>query len=325
MSSDNAIFASIFMPRAMGAYSQIAQPLGPDFVHYTSAENFINITKSKPPSIWMRNAKCMNDISEIHHGLERIDAALGNNKRFDRLKEALNNCHEGAGDEAFSIFKSHLPNFLNDTYITSVSVHHHYENDIGRLSMWRAYGQGSVGVAIVLNKAPFLSDTDYLQAFSSPVAYINDEELASDLETIIANIEHQRAYLTSKSKSDFISMIFNMLKFGVICMKHPGFSEEQEWRIIHTPTTSSKRPLESSIETVGGIPQRIFKITLKDYTENNVAFDISPNNLIKRVIIGPSNYPEIIRDAAIETLGNIGVVQPQDRVVISDIPLRMLL
>ncbi len=325
MSSDNTMFASIFMPRAMGSFAQIAQPSGPDFVHYTSAENFINITKGKPPSIWMRNAKCMNDISEIHHGLERIGIALAGNNRFDRLKQALNNCHDGAGDEAISIFNSHLPNFLNDTYITSVSVHPHSENNIGRLSMWRAYGQGSVGVAIVLNKEPFLSETNYLQAFSSPVAYINDEELASDLEAIIANIEHQRTYLASKDKVEFIGMIFNMLKFGVICMKHPGFSEEQEWRIIHTPSTANKRSLESSIETVGGIPQRVFKIALKDYTENNAAFDISPNNLIKRVIIGPSNYPEIIRDAAIDALGSIGVLRPQDRVVISDIPLRMLL
>ena len=28
---------------------------------------------------------------------------------------------------------------------------------------------------------------------------------------------------------------FNMLRFAVLCTKHPGFLEEREWRIIASP------------------------------------------------------------------------------------------
>ncbi|WP_195707900.1 MULTISPECIES: DUF2971 domain-containing protein [unclassified Brucella] len=267
----------------------------------------------------------MNDVSEIEHGLSRITLALSENNRLERLKAALNGCHDQLGEYSIGYFNHHLNGFLSDTYITCVSEHDAVkEDDIGRLSMWRAYGQGSIGIAIVLNKFPFLSETNYLEAFSSPVAYIGDRELGGDIETIISNIELNREWLSSLPEFLVKSQVFNMLKFGIICLKHKGFEEEKEWRVIHTPsvTTSS---LERATVTVSGVPQRVFKIAFKDYTSERGAFDISPNSIVKRVIIGPSNYPGVIRDAVIDTLEKVGVMNAKERVVISDIPLRTLI
>ncbi|MRN44638.1 DUF2971 domain-containing protein [Brucella sp. 09RB8918] len=325
MTINDLRLSSIFMPRAMKELKRFVEPNGPDFVHYTSAENFMNIFNVAAPSIWMRNAKCMNDVSEIEHGLSRITLALSENNRLERLKAALNGCHDQLGEYSIGYFNHHLNGFLSDTYITCVSEHDAVkEDDIGRLSMWRAYGQGSIGIAIVLNKFPFLSETNYLEAFSSPVAYIGDRELGGDIETIISNIELNREWLSSLPEFLVKSQVFNMLKFGIICLKHKGFEEEKEWRVIHTPsvTTSS---LERATVTVSGVPQRVFKIAFKDYTSERGAFDISPNSIVKRVIIGPSNYPGVIRDAVIDTLEKVGVMNAKERVVISDIPLRTLI
>ena len=190
--------------------------------------------------------------------------------------------------------------------------------------MWRAYGQGSIGIAVVLNKLPFLSETNYLEAVSSPVAYIGDRELGDDLETIISNIELNREWLSSLPEFLVMSQVFNMLKFGIICLKHKGFEEEKEWRVIHTPSVSVSS-LERATVTVSGIPQRVYKIAFRDYTSERGAFDISPNSIVKRVIIGPSNYPGVIRDAVVDTLEKVGVANAANRVVISDIPLRTLI
>lgn len=325
MTTDNNRLASIFLPRAMRDAGSIAAPNGPDFVHYTSAANFMNIFRGDAPAIWMRNAKCMNDVSEIQHGLERINSAFSTYNRLDRFKNALNQCHAHLGERSIGYFNHHINGFLSDTYITCVSEHNASEEDeIGRLSMWRAYGQGSIGIAIVLNKLPFLSETNYLDAYSSPVAYINDKQLGDDVEDIISGIDNNRSWLSSLDEFTVITKIFTMLKFGIICLKHRGFSEEKEWRVIHTPL-SSQSPLDSETVTVSGVPQKIYKIAFKNYSGPQGEFDISPNSIVKRVIIGPSNYPNVIRDAVVDTLEKVGVTDAQSRVVISDIPLRTLI
>lgn len=327
MSLDWQKLTSIFMPTAMKELERLKESCKLDFVHYTSAENFLNIFNCSAPAIWMRNARCMNDVSEIEHGLSRISLALKNDNRLERLKKALNSCHQQLGENSIAYFESHLNGFWNDTYITCVSVHDaDKENDTGRLSMWRAYGQGSIGVAIVLDKSPFFSNTNYFEAFSSPVAYIDDQVLGDDIDTIISGIEDNQEWLSSLPVKYLYELVFNMLKFGIICLKHKGFEEEKEWRIIYTPTTRvGNSPLEDVTVTVSGVPQRVYKIALKDYTSEQGAFDISPNSLVKRVIIGPSNYPEVIKDAVVDTLNKAGVIEAEKRVVISDIPLRTLL
>lgn len=316
---------AIFMPRAMRQFYEMEQNKDLDFVHYTSAQNFINIMGDPTPSLWMRNARCMNDLSEIEHGRERIDESLLKDNRRERIRMALNACHPNVGDIVLNDFDKSKANSLNNSYISCVSEHDASENDIGRLSMWRAYGQGSVGIAMVLNKYALLSETNYLNIFASPVSYINNDELDDDVENIIQNINEGKDFLSKQQAYVVHSMALRMLVFGMNSLKHRGFREEREWRIIHTDNHHSNNVLKKTVQTIGGIPQKIFKFDLKRYDGAQGVFDISPNKLLKQIIIGPSNYPEIIRDAIIETLNKVGVASPQDRVVISDIPLRMLI
>lgn len=326
MTPDNARLMSIFMPRALKSYARVSAENGPDFVHYTSAANALKILSGPVPLVWMRNARCMNDVSEVFHGLDRIKHTLGQNDRFSRLLAAVKSCSPAVADRIFPLFDGHVPNILGSTYITCVSEHNAAtEDQYGRLSMWRAYGQGSIGTAIVLNKEPLFSSTDALNSYSSPVAYLDDEELATDLENIIENISKERHWLASHGDNVLETRLFSMLLFAVTCLKHPGFKEEREWRIIHNPRLFPSKVLLKSTETIAGVPQKIYKIPLQDIPGPTGISGISPEKLIKRVIIGPSNYSATIFDAVVDALEGAGVTDAFKRVHVSDIPLRMLL
>jgi hypothetical protein len=111
-----------------------------------------------------------------------------------------------------------------------------------------------------------------------------------------------------------------MLRFAVLSTKHPGFAEEREWRILYSPTTEPSKHLTKDIQVVGGVPQPIFKIPLRDIPEAGIAAAIP--KLLDRIIIGPTQYPLAQYEAFFELLTEAGVQDPGAKLHISDIPLR---
>lgn len=322
MNQDDMRFRAIFMPRATAKLLKVATDPTIRFVHYTTADSFKQMLASG--SIWMRNARGMNDLSEVTNGHFRIRAALYSDGRIDRLRAALDAIHPGLtpSDEILGLVDGHARSMLQDTYITCVSEHDPREDLIGRLSMWRAYSQGSVGVGVVLNTEAFKSDTDVLGVYSSPVSYLTDAEIAADIEQIIKNIDGARQWLATQDPRSIVRWGFSMFLFGMTCLKHLGFAEEREWRIIHNSTLHISTEVKPEIVTLNGIPQRIYKIPLKDYPDRGFV-GASPDRLIERVIIGPSNYAAIVRQALIDCMAQAGVRSPENRIINSDIPLRV--
>ena len=51
-------------------------------------------------------------------------------------------------------------------------------------------------------------------------------------------------------------------------------------------------------------------------------FDAHPSKLIKKIIIGPTEFPVVVRDAFVKLLTDAGVDDASEKVVISFIPLR---
>lgn len=119
------------------------------FVHYTSAENAINIIQSK--QIWMRNAKCMTDYMEILHGHQLLVQFFSQEKKRNKFYSALNACHDGIGEEAIKLFDQWWANIQFNTYICCISEHEKNENQHGRLSMWRAFGRLPARAALYSN------------------------------------------------------------------------------------------------------------------------------------------------------------------------------
>ena len=125
---------------------------GGKFVHYTSAENAMNIIKSK--KLWMRSPKCMNDYSEITHGYNKLLNYFNTEETRASFIEAIDLYENGIALEILNDFDKWWKDINLDTFITSVSIHHSNENAHGRLSMWRGYGNNSASAAIVINNPP---------------------------------------------------------------------------------------------------------------------------------------------------------------------------
>jgi hypothetical protein len=110
-----------------------------------------------------------------------------------------------------------------------------------------------------------------------------------------------------------------MLRTSVVSLKHYGFHEENEWRIVYSPNQEPSSSISSSIKTVRGIPQTVYEVPLVELVGRNP--DRLPS-LIDRVIIGPSPYPRPMSDAFVATLKDAGVADANQRVFVSDIPIR---
>lgn len=289
-------------------------------VHYTSAENAMNIIKSQ--TFWLRNVRCMNDYSEVQHGIQMLLKVFGENEnaRRERLVRALDQVVDGAARAAIAEFDQWIPTLPDTTFIGCLSQ---WDNDDqhGRLSMWRAYTATGAGVALILNSDPFLAETDALQAYSLPVAYLPEEGVAGGIDRCLSAIEANLSSLSVLNFDTIKNTVFWWLLTMAVSLKHPAFSEEREWRIIYLPNMWRSDIIEECVETIQGIPQVVQKIPLKDEPGNGlIKADIS--NLIHKIIIGPSEFPLVLFDAFSNELKRKGVEVPNDRIGVSFIPLR---
>jgi hypothetical protein len=296
-----------------------ARSKGTRFVHYTSAEAAMNILRKK--EIWMRKSSCMNDFLEVRYGLDLLSQVY-KNETGSRFKSILNSIFDGITGDIEKLFNDWRLAFVANTYITCVSEHLDSEDNYGRLSMWRAYGE-SGGVALVINNSAFLApvpSNGEVEVVSSPVAYSDSHGFEGQVRKIVENIEGEIGFLRAEGREALKNRIFHMLRFAVLSTKHPGFAEEREWRILYSPTAEPSKHLTKDIQVVGGVPQPIFKVPLRDIPEAGIAAAIP--KLLDRIIIGPTQYPSAQYEAFFELLTEAGVHDPGAKLHISDIPLR---
>jgi hypothetical protein len=291
-------------------------------VHYTSAENALRILTEQ--SIMLRSTVCMNDYSEVRHGHELVQKCLHENADL-LLKQLIILCdqiHPGAAVDAFNVYDVHFKQNVYRTYIACLSEHDCSKDYLGRLSMWRAYNHGTTGVALVLNKAPFFDNAGSVPGFFvSPVAYLQDQEVRSYLKKVIENIGNDRDYLKALKREQFQNFIFIVLLFSAICIKHHGFEEEREWRLIYLPGLITSHALTQVALTIAGVPQIAYKLALKDIPEIPLV-GIEIPSFLDEIIIGPTSYPYPISEAFADALAKAGVDQPYTRIRYSEIPLR---
>jgi Protein of unknown function (DUF2971) len=290
---------------------------GTRFVHYTTADAAMNILRSR--EVWMRKSSCMNDFLEVQYGLTRLYRAYLQTDTGKMFKSILNELFEGITADIEKLFDSWTPHFQTNTYFTCMSEHETKEDTYGRLSMWRAYDQGT-GVALVLNNSVFLAPADRFGAYSSPVAYLDDAEFEKQFGRVVTNIREEVDFIRQQGREAMTGRIFQMLRFASLCTKHPGFAEEKEWRVIYCPTLEESPYLTKEIQVVRGVPQPIYKIPLRDIPE--IGLLASVPSLLNRIIIGPTHFPVAVAEAFHQLLVEAGVPDAESRVCVSDIPLR---
>ena len=176
-------------------------------------------------------------------------------------------------------------------------------------------------VALVLNSAPFLRESKALAAYTSPVAYLNKSEFQHEFEKVGENIRTHSDFLKNEDRATLKARVFNMFKYAALCTKHPGFREEQEWRIIYTHELEPSDKLSREVKVIGGTPQPIYKIPLKDIPDEGL-IGVEIPQILNRIIIGPTEHPIVAKHAFVEILERSGVVDASQKVFVSDIPLR---
>jgi hypothetical protein len=117
------------------------------------------------------------------------------------------------------------------------------------------------------------------------------------------------------------SLIFFILVSAAVSLKHIGFHEEKEWRVIYLPRANQSTVIQWSNEVVGGIPQIVHKIPLMEKPSEDVS-GIGIPALVDRIIIGPTMYGAPMYQAFVQALTDAGVPDAASRVVISGIPIR---
>lgn len=289
------------------------------FVHYTSAESALNIIRSK--SIWMRNTTCMSDYREVLHGHQVLQRYFADNANRTAFFAALNGCIDGLAEGTIAQVDQSLQSAHLQTYIASIAEHDDREDVHGRLSMWRAFGNSPARVAVAIRLNLETGRNASLGAELSPVAYFTDSEFTRELNEVILNVVEHREFLRSIDGAWLRASLHAMLISAMVCLKHEGFNEEREWRVIHSPTRHSSEHIKSSIEVVQGLPQRVYRLPLQSDKEAGLT-GLSPDELIDRIIIGPTQYPFAMWDAFVSELTDAGVTDAAMRVFNSQIPVR---
>jgi hypothetical protein len=308
----------IFLPYAFRNRDRVKESKA-RFVHYTSAENALNIINSK--CIWMLNTNCMADYREVNHGLDALRGYFAGDHHKEAFTTALNGCAAGLAEEAVAIFDRLWQGTQSYTYITSISEHEDEEDLHGRLSMWRAFGNTSARVAIVLNLSLEIGKNAALACELSPVGYFTDKDVAQEFSVVVKNVSDNQDFLRGVDRKMLLGSIVAMLTSAVVCLKHEGFREEREWRVIYSPTRVTSPHIETSTVVLGGFPQRIFKIPLRNNSEAGIS-GVELDDLVDRIIIGPSQFPGVMYEAFVTALEAAGVKDAARRVVASQIPVR---
>lgn len=305
--------AEIFLPDFVAKVKVLAEQQN-RLAYYTSAETAQKILKNS--ELWLRNSTLMNDFLEVSYGIEIIRQGLAS-AQGEKFKNALQEIQPELLERILGTANEWLHDWEYETYISCVSVHDQSEDDFGRLSMWRAYGD----VAIVVNPTPMLAVTDKLGVYSIPVNYFSQSEFNKRLGDIAERLEKDAEILKNIEINRIEGWLHQLFLTTAIATKHPGFSEEKEWRIFFRPSEKPKNILDRRSVVLDGIPQIVWVLPLIDDPENGLfAADIP--QLLDRLIIGPSDHGFASKKAFIDILKNAGVENAEEKIIVSDIPLR---
>ena len=288
-------------------------------VHYTSAENAMNILSSM--ELWMRNVRTMNDYSEIEHGIEGMIKAFKKNTTEGAVtRERINNILPNLFEDAAEKFECWYPSLLDETYVACLSIHLPKENETGRLSMWRGYGSGTKA-ALIIQPEVFASTSDALAVFSDEVEYTKSGGLGSRIEKLIELFEDKKELIDNSSRDVLMNYLCHAMVLTALCTKHKGFDEEKEWRLFSSPFFGQSELVKTEIKTISGSPQKVKILKIKNYSSHGiVGADIK--NLVDKVIVGPSEDAKIISESFVQKLKELNFENSEEKVIISSIPFR---
>lgn len=289
--------------------------------HYTTADTALKILKGR--SMWLRNAGVMNDYSEFEHGKAVIGPVLQGPLGV-RLFALLDSIEPELSRKTMELHVQHRQHAREAVFMLSLSEHNPADR-LGRLSMWRAYGGPVAGVALLFKReiVDIQPEVD-LELAAMPVLYGGPELFHVEFEEMLTKLEAEIDFLKSRGPEVIARITATVLQFAMMTIKHPGFSEEEEWRVIHRPYEFSSAYIAPKTLTISGVPQAIYEIPFYDEQLGGLHTipELKLNDMLEGIIIGPCLYPETVFRAIRDEMEAAGIENAKEKIIVSDIPLR---
>ncbi len=277
----------------------------PILYHYTSFDGFLGILHRK--AIWASSIMHLNDALEITFSLERF------------LQRAQKMATTPATDEQ-RLFLQGLGNFLrerlaveNPAYQRAQAVNCYVSSFCrkgDRLSQWRAYCPSGGGVCVGFNSQKVREVAEH-QGFGLGRCRYTEADQDPLIDDVIASLlTHLKSGVSSvgldqAARTEFAGALGGKtlgfyyasgpLYDLAALLKHPGFLEEEEWRL----SSRGWRPKQE-------MHYRATSTTIVPYVEVALSLDGSPIP-IDEVIVGPGPLKNLTRVTVQDLLGVYGL------------------
>ena len=294
----------------------------PLLAHYTSLAALESILKNN--QIWLSNPLFMNDFEELSFGMmeglklflesEDLRKVTRTQDRYSRLQKAF----EGY----YGQFQSE---HAIDTYVLSFCEHDPLDDD-GKLSMWRGYGVSGDGACIVFDSGK-VSSVDSSPLMFGKVDYATRADRLKKMEGYV----NQLCQVISENEIPDEELwlasyyLFERFKLFALLSKHLGFREEDEWRLIYLSERDKNQLLYSMIGYVIGSRGIEPKLRLEIAPiEGAIANDISLNNIIERIILGPTTSSPLSKAMTEKMFDQLKMSELKAKLRTSSIPFRKM-
>jgi hypothetical protein len=309
------------------AFRSLWSDIGPDqsffeqkplLAHYTSMGALEKIVSSN--QMWFANPLFMNDVEEVRFGInegtncflqdETIRTTLGDT--YDKFEDALLRAHSWFDSQhAF------------DTYVLCLSEHDEGDED-GVLSMWRGYGDGGRGVALVFD-ARSMSAVQNTPLIVSKVTYGSREQRMAWFTKAAASFATiwRQSEISLDELPAAVDALFSRLRTFSLFSKHSGFREEREWRLAYMPEFDRTGLLKQYLSYFNG-PRGVepkLKLPIAPIPELGGGL-LSLETLVHSIILGPTLSSPLALASAKRMLTSLGRVELAERVLASRIPYR---
>jgi hypothetical protein len=264
--------------------------------------------------MWFGLQEGIRIVQEAHSGSELMDLAGG----IDIFKKISLEYRKFIG--LFSTQKA------MDVYVICFSEYDWQEQPDGLLSMWRGYGANGAGVALVFNTR-FVTLTPGSPFLLTKVRYGTRSDRAEWLKDSFA-----RCLTLLRDKGDGGNYehlwhtawhMFRLTLYQSLSSKHPGFAEENEWRMVYLGDLDNHKLFND---------QRTYYIR-GNTVEPKLKFPIKPSPLepqqnwnldtiLDRVVLGPTHYSSFAMTSVRRMLESCGKRSFGGKLWASEIPYR---
>jgi Protein of unknown function (DUF2971) len=268
--------------------------------HYTTAAGLLGILKSS--AFWATDLRFLNDAQEAIYARELfVDAIRMTDNPALQAGHPLHDVAQSFGEEfagykeqvAEELLSSHFP-----VYVTCFCE----SGDL--LSQWRAYGSDH-GYAIEVTtdalKAAVQQIADYPPGSNLMQVRYGRDAAADVVSTAMRNLSEDTNLGHPGVHAHYMAL---QLTAMLAAVKHPGFQEEREWRVVAA--------YEYEISKL--VKFRSTPMAIVPYIEVPV-----PNEAIVSIRVGPGQHVDI-REAGVRRLLN--TVDCEAPVLHSEVPLR---